>query len=147
MAKFNYKMQNILNVKINLETQAKSAFAEASEKLRIEEVKLERIYADIKGYEEHIRQINQSRLDILELSRCNKAISLKQDEAKLQQKVIQKAEKNLELARVKLSKVMIERKTQEKLKERAFEEFLKELEAEEKKEIDEVVSFQYNKSE
>ena len=39
---------------------------------------------------------------------------------------------------------MIERKTHEKLKEKAFEDFQKELKATEAKEIDELVSFTYN---
>ena len=42
---------------------------------------------------------------------------------------------------------MIERKTQEILKEKAFEEFKKELEYQEGKEVDEIVSFQFNKVE
>ncbi len=40
-----------------------------------------------------------------------------------------------------------ERKFQEKLIENAFEEFLHELNAQEMKEIDEVVSFNYNNRE
>ena len=41
---------------------------------------------------------------------------------------------------------MVDRKTHEKLKEKAFEEFKKELEDTEKKEVDELVSFKFNKS-
>ena len=41
---------------------------------------------------------------------------------------------------------MVERKTQEKLKENAFEIFKKELIEVENKENDELVSFKYNKS-
>lgn len=37
-----------------------------------------------------------------------------------------------------------ERKIYEKLREKAFEEFKQELNAQEKKEIDELVSFNYN---
>ena len=39
---------------------------------------------------------------------------------------------------------MIERKTYEKLKENAFEDFKKEIEVAEQKEIDELVSFKFN---
>ena len=38
---------------------------------------------------------------------------------------------------------MKDRKTHEKLRENAFDEFLMELSAEEKKEIDELVSYKY----
>ena len=58
---------------------------------------------------------------------------------------VHKAEKELEEARDKLNAVMQERKVQEKLREKAFEEFKKELAAAETKEIDELVSYTYNK--
>lgn len=57
------------------------------------------------------------------------------------------AQKNLDIARGKLNQVMVDRKTQEILKDKAFEEFKRELEATESKEVDEVVSFKYNKFE
>ena len=41
MAKFTYRMQNILNIKYKLETQAKTAFSIAAAKLDLEEEKLE----------------------------------------------------------------------------------------------------------
>mgnify|MGYP007124825442 CR=1 FL=1 len=45
---------------------------------------------------------------------------------------------------MRLADAVKERKVQEKLKEKAFEQFLQELNAQEMKEIDEVVSFNYN---
>lgn len=54
------------------------------------------------------------------------------------------AEKNLDKARQKLNDAMQERKTYEKLKENAFEQFKLEINDEEKKEIDQLVSFKYN---
>ena len=52
--------------------------------------------------------------------------------------------KILTRARDKLNLAMQERKIYEKLREKAFEEFKQELNAQEKKEIDELVSFNYN---
>jgi flagellar FliJ protein len=54
------------------------------------------------------------------------------------------AERNLEKVREKLDEAVKDRKIHEKLKENAFEEFKVELNNEEKKEIDELVSFTYN---
>lgn len=147
MAVFKYKMQNILNVKLKLETQAKTAFALEMQKLREEEMKLEQIYEDLARYEQALREASMGVLDIAEMNRCNEGISIKKDEANEQKKNIKIAERNVELARNKLNRVMIERKTQETLREKAFEEFVKEINAQEAKEIDEVVSFQYNKEE
>lgn len=147
MATFRYKMQNILDLKEKLETQAKTEFAEQSAKLREEELKLSRIYDDIKVYEEKIRSMNEQKLDILELKQCNNGIKIKKQQAKAQKRNIALAQKNLDIARGKLNQVMVDRKTQEILKDKAFEEFKRELEATESKEVDEVVSFKYNKFE
>lgn len=147
MATFRYKMQNILDLKEKLETQAKTEFAEQSAKLREEELKLSRIYDDIKVYEEKIRSMNEQKLDILELKQCNNGIKIKKQQAKAQKRNIALAQKNLDIARGKLNQVMIDRKTQEILKDKAFEEFKRELEVAESKEVDEVVSFKYNKFE
>lgn len=147
MATFRYKMQNILNLKEKLETQAKTEFAEQSAKLREEELKLSRIYDDIKVYEEKIRSMNEQKLDILELKQCNNGIKIKKQQAKAQKRNIALAQKNLDIARGKLNQVMVDRKTQEILKDKAFEEFKRELEVAESKEVDEVVSFKYNKFE
>ena len=147
MAKFHYRMQNILELKEKMESQAKTEFATKVEKLRLEELKLRKIYDDISKYEEHIRVINSDRPDLLQLKQCNNAIKIKKMPAKAQKKAISIAEKDVDIARGKLNKVIIERKTQEILKEKAFEEFKRELEEQENKEVDEIVSFQYNKIE
>ena len=65
----------------------------------------------------------------------------------LQRMVIRKQEERVEEARRKMDEAMKERKTYEKLKEKAFEQFLKELDAAERKEIDELVSFRYQNAE
>lgn len=148
MAKFNYKMQNILEIKYKLEDQAKSVYAEANAKLRQEELKLDRIRADINAYQNRIRAMGDEnkKVHVMELKTCSQAIELKKEQAKMQIIQIKKAEKDVELARRKLSEVMTDRKTHEKLREKAFEEFIAELESSEKKEIDELVSFKFNKN-
>ncbi len=145
MAKFSYKLQNILNIKYKLETQAQSAYAETIEKLRQEELKLKAIRADINKYQNDIRGMGESKVNVLELKRCSEAIEIKKEEAKAQIVQIKRAEKSVEIARQKLSEAMKDRKTHEKLREKAFDDFLIELEDSEKKEIDELVSFTFNK--
>ena len=144
MAKFIYKMQNILDIKNKLETQEKTAFAIEVQKLRTEEERLERIRKEIDYYEELIRGQGEKNINILEWKRCNEALEYKKEEEKTQIQHVKMAEKNVDIARGRLNKVMVERKTQEVLKEKAFEEFVKELNEVEKKEVDELVSFTYN---
>lgn len=147
MAKFVYKMQNILDIKNKLETQEKTAFAIEVQKLRTEQERLVRIRQDIIHYEDIIRGQNDEFINIQEWKRCNEALKYKKDEEKRQIQQIKLAEKNVDIARGRLNKVMIERKTQEVLKEKAFEEFVHEINESEKKEVDELVSFTYNNPE
>lgn len=144
MAKFIYKMQNILDIKNKLETQEKTAFAIEMQKLRTEEERLERIRKEIIYYQDLIREQEGKAINILEWKRCNEALEYKKNEEKVQIQHVKMAEKNVDIARGRLNKVMVERKTQEVLKEKAFEEFVKELNETEKKEVDELVSFTYN---
>ncbi len=147
MAKFIYKMQNILDIKNKLETQEKTAFAIAVQKLRTEEERLIRIDNEILEYEELIRKQNDGTINLMEWKRCNEALEYKKDERKNQIQQIKLAQKNVDIARGRLNKIMIERKTQEVLKEKAFEEFVHEVNENEKKEVDELVSFTYNDTE
>lgn len=147
MAKFVYKMQNILEIKYKLETQAKTQYADANNKLNEELLKLQRIYDDINRYEEEMRGINSGRLDVGKLKWCAESIEIKKIEVKRQKIAVEKAKKNLESARIKLNEVMIDRKTHEKLREKAFDDFKLEISDTEKKEVDELVSFKFNKSE
>ena len=144
MAKFIYKMQNILDIKNKLETQEKTAFAIEVQKLRVEEERLVRIRNEIEYYEDLIRGQGDKQINILEWKRCNEALEYKKNEEKIQIQHIKLAEKNVDIARGRLNKVMVERKTQEVLKEKAFEEFVMELNESEKKEVAELVSFTYN---
>ena len=143
MAKFIYKLQNILEIKNKMERQAKSVYAEANRKLNMEQEKLEQMIIEKKRLEDHYRELATGTLAPLELMESRRAIDFQRERIKGQLVEIRVAQKNLDLARARLSEAVKERKTHEKLRENAFEEFLAELSAEEKKEIDEVVSYRF----
>lgn len=147
MAKFVYRMQNILDIKYKLENQAKTVYANSLNRLRSEELKLQCIYDDINRYEEEIRGNSKNVINIDELKWLANAISIKKNDAERQIQVIEQAKKDVEIARAKLSEVMIDRKTHEKLREQAFEEFKQEISDAEMKEVDEIVSYNFNKAE
>lgn len=147
MAKFTYKMQNILNVKYKLETQAKTSFSLAASRLNQEEEKLELLRQRRSAYEAHARELVSERLDFQEIKLNRIAIETVKGNIQNQVVAVHVAERNLESARKKLQNVMTERKTHEILKDKAFEEFRKELEKEESKAVDELVSFTHNHAE
>lgn len=144
MAKFIYKMQSILDIKYKIEEQAKLEYSEASYLLLEEEKKLKILQDKRKAYEDRLRTIITSSLDVFKINECNNAIETIKFSIRMQIIEVKKAEQNLENIRIRLNEVMVDRKTHEKLREKAFDVFLIELGAEERKEIDELVSFKYN---
>lgn len=145
MAKFIYKMQNILEIKYKLESQAKTNYANARAKLNQEQEKLKQLTAKLVYYEDEMRQLMSATLDILEIKFCKSAIEKTKYDIKQQILQVTVAERNLEQARIKLFEIMNDRKVHEKLKENAFEDFKKELNVQESKEIDELVSYTFGK--
>lgn len=147
MAKFVYRMQNILDIKNKLEVQARNSYAAARMKLSQEEEKLDRMFEQKKAYEENYRQQLSGNINILQIDICKNAIELCKNQIKKQLVEVKVASLNLEAAQKRLGEVMKERKIQEKLREKAYEEFLQELNDQEKKEIDELVSFRFEQEE
>lgn len=144
MAKFLYKMQSILDIKYKLESQAKTNFSNAANKLSEEQEKLDGLRKRKAFYEDKARSLMMERLNVLEIKKAKYGIEKMNEAIKVQLVTVKVAEKNLEAARLRLNEVMIERKTHEKLKENAFYDFIKEINASESKEIDELVSYSYN---
>lgn len=147
MAKFRYSMQNVLDVKYKLEDQAKTAFSQAQMKVNEAQEQLQLLVQRREGYEEQKQRLMQNRLDVRKLNECQQAIETMEYYERNQKKKIAALEAVLDNARRKLQEAMIDRKTHEKLKDNEFQVFLQELNEQEKKEIDELVSFQHNKTE
>ena len=144
MAKFFYKMQNILDIKYKLEESAKQEYAEARVTLTREEEKLAVMQNRRQGYYEEYQAAILGSLDMLRIEECGNAMDLMDEQILLQNNQVRQKSKELEKARQKLNQLMQERKMHEKLKEKEFEAFMVELNAAENKETDEVVSYQYN---
>ena len=145
MSKFIYRMQNILNIKYKLEDQAKTEFMLANQVLREEEEKLETLKVRKKGYEEAVRNLLQSQLQVDRIKENQEAIVRMDEFIRAQIIKVEEAARQVEIKAAKLTELMQERKAQEKLKEKAFEAFLQEENAKESKEIDELVSFTYGR--
>lgn len=144
MAKFVYRMQSILNIKEKMEEQAKLAFAAARQQLTTEEERLLRLTQRRIQYLAEGAVLRQKVLDPLKLQENEAALTYIK-EAIIDQRIrVRKAEEALERARMVLQEYMIERKTHEQLKEAAFEMFKEELNREESKEVDELVSYTYS---
>ena len=145
MAKFVYRMQNILNIKQKLETQAQMAYSIANQTDMDEQKVLQQYLIRRVGYEKQLKEAVQGNLDLQEVAHARANVNDMKTIVRRQMMNVHTAEKEMEDARAALNEVMQERKVQEKLREKAFEEFKQELAAAETKEIDELVSYTYNK--
>ena len=123
MAKFLYSMQNVLDIKERLETQAKTEYAEMNNRLFIEEETMKRLGKRLDSYENLARSSASERLDIMEMRRCNEAIDIIKNQMTQQAVRIRIAQRNVDNAMKKLTEAVQDRKIHEKLKEKAFEQF------------------------
>ncbi len=144
MAKFVYRMQNILNIKQKLETQAQMAFALANQAYREEQEKLQGYLVRRMGYEKRLKELMAGSIDVQSVTNARSDLNAMKTIVRRQMMEVHKAERVLEDARRALNEVMQERKVQEKLREKAFDDFKHDLAVQETKEIDELVSYTFN---
>lgn len=143
MKKFSYSMQSLLDIAYKMEEQAKVEFSNAQNRLNEEERKLRDLQMKRLAYEQKMRVAMKESLDLQEIRLCKSGIEKTIEEIKLQAAQVQLAQRLLEEARKKLNETRIDRKTYEKLRERKFEEYMQEYNAEESKEIDQLVSYKF----
>ena len=123
MAKFKYRMQNILDIKMKLESQAKIAYGIANQKYMEEQKKLQEIMLRRASYERVLKESMIGTIDVRQVSHARADVNTMKTIMRRQMIEVHKAERALEDARKVLNEVMMERKTHEKLKEKAFEQF------------------------
>ena len=145
MARFIYRMQSILDIKTKMEEQAKMEFAAARMRLDEEEEKQRVLEERKNAYEEKGRMLRRDSLKVPEIMENQDAMAKMDEFIALQQKNVEKVQQQLEEARVSLQMAMQESKTQEKLKEKAFEEFIHEENVREAKEVDELTSYTHGR--
>lgn len=143
MARFQYRMQSVLNIKMKMETQAKQEFAAAKMILDEELEKLEGLKVRKTQYEDQAAFLLKDSLKVREIIENQTAILRMDEYIQIQKLQIRLAEQEVEAAREKLTEVMMDRKTHEALKEKAFEEYILEENRAESKEIDQLTSYKY----
>ena len=144
MAKFKYRMQNILDIKTKLETQAQNEYGIANRKYLEEQAALQELMIRRVEYEKSLKELVEGMLDIKSINNARNDVNNIKTLVRRQMMEVHKAEIVLEKTRNELNEKMKERKTYEKLKEHALDEFKADLQMAETKEIDELVSYTFN---
>jgi len=145
MAKFKYRMQNILDIKNQMESQAKLEYAQARMVLNEEEEKLRKLHSRKNSYENEARKLLNDTLKVNKIIEIQQAIKRMDELIEEQVLSVRFAEKKMNEAEIKLTELMKERKTHENLREKALDEFVKEINASESKEIDQLTSYRFGK--
>ena len=145
MKKFRYSMQSLLVMQQKLEDQAKAAYGAAKLRLNEEEEKLGLLQKKREEYVNEKRDVMTKRLDVPKLNQLQRAVEVTDDRIIRQKQNVKKAEIALRAAEERLLEAMTGRKTQERLKENAFEVYRQEMNIEEQKEIDERTGFRYGR--
>ena len=147
MARFRYRMQNILELKEKLEEQEKNNFASRRAALTEEEDKMDAVLAKRDAIVAEGKALRLTTIDINKIRENQRAKEYVEEAVKQQRVKVRIAEKNLDAARVKMQAAMQERKIHEKMREKACERFVEEQNAEEVKEIDQLTSYVYGTKE
>ncbi|MBQ4464070.1 MAG: flagellar export protein FliJ [Eubacterium sp.] len=145
MARFRFKLQNILNMKEKLEEQAKNEYSQANMRLREAEEEEERLKTRQADAEAELAKLLSETLDVMKIKQGEDAVEILKVYVRQQHLVVIQCAREVEIAREKLNEAMKERKTFEKLREHAFEDFLKEVNLAEQKEVDELVSYRHGR--
>ena len=95
-------------------------------------------------YEKSLKELVEGMLDIKSINNARNDVNNIKTLVRRQMMEVHKAEIVLEKTRNELNEKMKERKTHEKLKEHALDEFKADLQMAETKEIDELVSYTFN---
>ena len=146
MAKFIFKLQSLLNVKIQMEDNLKNELGKAMKKLEKERERLRHIENERN---ECINQFcGESRKGVMvgKLKEYGSFIAFLKEKAELQKENINYAQNVVDKYREQLIKVVQEKEMLEKLRDKKHQEYLKEQLREEQKINDEITSYKYNKT-
>ncbi|MDE5952412.1 MAG: flagellar FliJ family protein, partial [Acetatifactor sp.] len=106
MARFRYRMQSILDIKLKMETQAKQEFAAAQLRLNEEEERLKALRERKAGYERKAREQLLGELNCRDMAENKEAILRMDEYIALQRLQVREAEKRVEQARERLTEVI-----------------------------------------
>lgn len=142
MAKFNFRLQSVLNVKNQQEDNLKNELGKAVQKLEAEKHKLRRLEGELSDL---VHEFNEKtkKTTVHALIEFNEYMSLLNSKIKLQKENVNKAVKNVDKVREELVKAVKERQILDKYKEKKLEEYLQEQKRLEQLTNDEIVSYKH----
>lgn len=146
MARFNFRLQQYLGIKEQIEEQKELEYAKAIRKLEEEKAMLAGMLADRDAQIQAMQEEVQNSIDRVEIKYLNDSIDRIKRHITQQRERVAAAEEYAELKRLELVEAMKERKAMEVVRDNARAAFLEQEKINEAKQIDELVSFKYKEA-
>lgn len=143
MPRFQFRLQQYLGVKEQIEEQKELEYARALRQVEEEKAELRRMVQERQDAIDNMRQALQRNISPVEIRRYNNTIERLKHHILVQEERVKAAEKFAEEKRQELVQAMKDRKALEIVREKALEEFNLEQNLAEQKQVDELVSFKY----
>lgn len=143
MSKFVYEFENLLNIKEKLEEQKKLIYSDKLQQYSLEEQVLLKLHKKRSNYEKQFKDNIAICLKAQELKGYYYHIEALKGLCEEQENVLKKVKQQMEDALEDMNNAMIDRKTFERLREKAELHYIKEFKREENKEIDEIISYRF----
>jgi len=143
MPRFQFRLQQYLGVKEQIEEQKELEYAHALRKVEEEKAILIQMQTDRDDAIENMRHSLLKQISPIEIRRYNNTIERLKHQIIVQKERLAAAEVYAEEKREELVQAMKERKALEIVRENALEEYRIEQNLAEQKQVDELVSFKY----
>ncbi len=143
MTQFHYRLQSVLNVREQLEDDAKNKLAGQVRKLNEEEKRLKTIHGEKDKCFANIVKMSGEGVNVAKLCQYNHYLSSINGRLDQQVQSVNQATQNVDIHREKLIEAAKDKKILETLKEKELQTFLQEQLKKEEKRIDEVLSYKY----
>jgi flagellar protein FliJ len=144
MAGYKFKLQNILKLKENIETDKKNEFGAATRRFDKEKLKLEQLNAEMYNMCEKIEISVSKGITAKELLLQHQFKNYYRHSISTQTVSRNMAEEHMEICRHKLVEAVQDRKIMEKLKEIDYSKYLYAEQKIQEKLVDDIVSFKHS---
>jgi flagellar FliJ protein len=143
MAKFQFRLDNVLNIKEKFEEQKKMELYQANQTLNVEKEKLSTLIKLRDKNNDVFKNKVEKTVKIRDIREHNKTCDFYNKSIVGQNDEIEKASNQVDTIRSELHMALIEKKIYEKLKDHALEQYCIEQNISEQKVVDEIVSYKY----
>jgi flagellar FliJ protein len=143
MKRFDFRLQSVLNLKSQLESDAKNSLARATRELENQKSCLINLNNKNSGSMNSLNEEVDNGIPVHRIRSYNNFFSLMKDKIEHQKENVNIAQHDVDINRESLIKAMQERKILEKLREKKYEEYIKEQNKSEQLIIDELNSYKF----